>query len=126
MSIYTGSITRAKASIAKKGAVCTWRQYDIAAGSHDWTEADATTFVDYPVSLVVLPFDNRTASYTFQQQDNDVTRFLAYALMSGEVPFVPRVRDLIIRPDGQQLKAMGIDELKPATEVILYTIGLVA
>lgn len=124
MSQYSQPIASALRLIAKKGELCTWRQYTMEPGSTDWNEDEASPFVDYSVSIVFLPYDSRTATFTFQQIDGDVTRITEYALM-GAVPFTPAIRDSIIRSDGTVIKPAGLDRLKPATEVILYTIGIV-
>jgi len=123
MTIYTGSIERARASIAKKGDLCTWRQWDVDAGTTDWTEDEASTFTDYACKIVFFPF-NGFNKMTFQQVAGDVERYSSYGLM---VPagFTPKLRDLVIRSDGTTMKPMGLDELKPGAEVVLYTLGFV-
>jgi hypothetical protein len=120
---YARSIEAAKRAIARKGDNCTWRKYTLAAGDKPWTEG-GTGYTDYPVRIVFLPFDSRTAHYTVQQVDGDVARITEYALMAPS-GFVPDIRDAIIRSDGTVLKPAGIDPLKPGSEVLLYTIGIV-
>lgn len=126
MTIYTGTIQRALASIAKKGDVCTWRQWDIQDGDEDWTEDDASTSTDYTVKIVFFPYGAQVSNMSFAQVDGDVERFTSYGLMGSTGGlFTPKLRDLIIRSDGQVMKARGLDVLKPGAEALLYTIGFV-
>lgn len=128
MTIYSGSIARAKASIAKKGAACVWRRYVKQDGAEPWLEDEAVSpaFTEWPCHAVVLPYNGSVKNMTFAQVDGDVTTFQSYALMGQTTDFVPQLNDVLIRPDGQQLVVKGLDELKPATETILWTMGLVA
>lgn len=128
MTIYGGSITRAKASIARKGAVCKWRRYNKQDGAEPWLEDESATpaFQEWDVSIVILPYDGSVKNMSFSQTEDDVTRFQSYGLMGQTLDFVPQLNDVVIRPDGTTLNVKALDELKPATETVLWTIGLVA
>lgn len=128
MTIYSGSIARAQASIAKKGAVCKWRRYVKQDGAEPWLEDESVSpqFEEWNVPVVVLPYDGSVKNMSFAQIEGDVTTFQSYGLMGQTTEFVPQLNDVLIRPDGQELSVKALDELKPATETILWTIGLVA
>lgn len=125
MSDYTGAIQRAGNSIKRKGDVCIWRQWQVESDPQlDWLEQDDASHTDYAVEMVFLPYDSRTTSNTFQLADgSDITHIRLYALLRGDVPFTPTLRDLIIRSDGTELKPIGLDQLKPGSQTILWTIG---
>ena len=128
MTVYTGSINRAIKSIAKKGAACTWRRVRKVDGAEPWLEDDTVTpmYDEWPCQVVIFPYNGSVKNMTFSQVDGDVTTFQSYGLMGQTTGFVPQLNDVLIRPDGQQLIVKGLDELKPATEVVLWTIGFVA
>lgn len=126
MTVYTGSIARARSNIAKKGDVCIWRQWTIEAGDEDWTEDEDSEHVDYTVVIAFFPYEITPSktSVTFQQVAGDVERFTEYGLMAAS-EFTPKLRDLVIRSDGTTMKPLGLSALKPGAEVVLYTIGFV-
>ena len=125
MSDYTGAISRAANTIKRKGDVCIWRQWQVEGDPQiDWLEEDDAPHTDHTVEMVFLPYDSRTTSNTFQlAEGSDITHIRLYALLRGDVPFTPTFRDLIIRSDGTELKPIGLDQLKPGSQTILWTVG---
>jgi hypothetical protein len=127
MGAYDRAIATALRLIEAKGEPVTWRQFIIEPGDNAWTEGEPTPpdplYIDHTVSMVFLPFSNRLRdAFQMQMANSDVPQGLYYGLM-GQVSFTPNLRDLIIRPSGQ-VRPSYIDELRPAGELILYTIGL--
>lgn len=123
MTEYTQAIATATRLIAKKGELCTWRQFDIDNGDQDWNETSAG-FTDYPVRIVFLPYGRTVAALLAQLNGTTVERLSLYGLMAP-VPFTPKLRDLIISVRGE-LRPVTMDILQPADEVVLYTLGIEA
>lgn len=121
MTVYDVQIANARRAIERKGGLATWRKFNITAGTHDWNEGSgATPFTDYPVRVVVLPYDLQSVSTLVI--DGAVRRLTNYALLAAQ-DFVPDLRDLLITPLGEY-KPVRIDVLAPDFAAILYTIGL--
>lgn len=120
MTTYTKQIESTKQLIKRKGQLVTWRS--VANGnptnSNEPWKAGAPVYKNYAAVMVFLP---ATKDSLYLLRETEIPKGDLIGLM-GAVSFKPTLKDVVIR-DGKTLSIVSIDEVAPAGETILYTIG---
>lgn len=119
------ALNQASDMISKFGQLVIWQQTrdGVPADTDKPWEVGPATTVEFPVYICFLPANRKLFAALMYQAGTDIPTGFVRGLMTGNVPFVPALKDSLVR-EGVVYSVEYIEVFNPAGNALLYTLGL--
>lgn len=131
MGTYDRQIATARRLITAKGQLCVYRSILDPVNEPLPTGSPYTDYLGTPIVFLPYGGSNFGGSSYIQMlfetlKGTEVATGKGYALMPGDVPFTPTLKDLVFRDGigGDALRVIKADHLSPNGQSVLWALAL--